>query len=340
MWVAFKHLRTFFLGNANQNSRAHFLMSTPGMEGKAKVLCLHGFTQNAETFRAKTGSVRKHLKSKLEFVFVDAPHSAAGFFDQSDAASLGTTSDGVHENHAGPRAWWLMGENDGTQESRENDGSKPNAVTETLAGVALASGDMEHDAVVDTMGSTSLPETTDGAKKTETETNGTVGTEYRRATKPKVRPAASTCMVGWEATAGVIRSAVTEHGPFTGVVGFSQGASTAALALATMPELASVKWTVLFSGFEPRDARVSDWLHTSNTGAEGDTEERLYSPAIKNIRSLHVHGVKDTMVTKDRTEALMRAFEETPALFEHDGGHGVPSSKPFRDAMKQFVLAE
>ncbi len=84
-------------------------MSTPGMEGKAKVLCLHGFTQNAETFRAKTGSVRKHLKSKLEFVFVDAPHSAAGFYDQSDAASLGTTSDGVHENHAGPRAGWRMG---------------------------------------------------------------------------------------------------------------------------------------------------------------------------------------------------------------------------------------
>jgi hypothetical protein len=56
------------------------------------------------------------------------------------------------------------------------------------------------------------------------------------------------------------------------------------------------------------------------------------------VRSLHVHGVADRMVARHRAEALMGAFEERPEFFSHEGGHGVPSSKPFRERLKQFVL--
>ena len=35
---------------------------------KLRVLCLHGFTQNGETFRQRTGSIRKQLKKKIDFV--------------------------------------------------------------------------------------------------------------------------------------------------------------------------------------------------------------------------------------------------------------------------------
>ena len=151
------------------------------MEGKLKVLCLHGFTQNAETFRAKTGSVRKNLKSKVEFVFVDAPHSAAGFFDEADRSALGTT-DGADEDQVGPRAWWLMGENDAEDEAEATE-----------------------------------------PKRADRE--GESGGE-----KPRVRPAQSTNMRGWEATERLLREAASALGPFDGVLGFSQGASTAALA--------------------------------------------------------------------------------------------------------------
>ena len=34
---------------------------------KLRVLCLHGFTQNGETFRQRTGSIRKQLKKKIDF---------------------------------------------------------------------------------------------------------------------------------------------------------------------------------------------------------------------------------------------------------------------------------
>ena len=51
------------------------------------------------------------------------------------------------------------------------------------------------------------------------------------------------------------------------------------------------------------------------------------------VRSLHVHGVNDAMVTKQRVERLMCAFED-PELFQHGGGHGVPTSADFRARLK------
>eukprot|EP01134_Creolimax_fragrantissima_P008349 CFRG8349T1 len=41
---------------------------------KLKVLCIHGFGQTSENFRAKSGSFRQIMKNKCEFVFIQAPH--------------------------------------------------------------------------------------------------------------------------------------------------------------------------------------------------------------------------------------------------------------------------
>jgi hypothetical protein len=43
-----------------------------------KILCLHGYTQNAEALIAKTGALRKHLKARAELVYVSAPHQLEG----------------------------------------------------------------------------------------------------------------------------------------------------------------------------------------------------------------------------------------------------------------------
>jgi len=40
-----------------------------------RILCLHGYRQNGNIFREKTGSLRKLLKKHVaEFVYIDAPH--------------------------------------------------------------------------------------------------------------------------------------------------------------------------------------------------------------------------------------------------------------------------
>lgn len=41
---------------------------------KLRILCLHGFRQNASGFKGRTGSLAKKLKAFAELVFVDAPH--------------------------------------------------------------------------------------------------------------------------------------------------------------------------------------------------------------------------------------------------------------------------
>ncbi|CAH8575595.1 unnamed protein product [Schistosoma bovis] len=39
-----------------------------------KVLCLHGYRQNSDVFREKTGGLRKSLKKFCEFKFISAPN--------------------------------------------------------------------------------------------------------------------------------------------------------------------------------------------------------------------------------------------------------------------------
>lgn len=43
---------------------------------KMKILCLHGYRQNADSFKSKTGSFRKFVNKYAEFVFISAPHMA------------------------------------------------------------------------------------------------------------------------------------------------------------------------------------------------------------------------------------------------------------------------
>ncbi|EFP04882.1 hypothetical protein GCK72_014307 [Caenorhabditis remanei] len=57
---------------------------------KLRVLCLHGYRQCDQSFRQKTGSTRKLVKSLADFEFVNGPHSVA-----------------VDEHLPTSRAWWF-----------------------------------------------------------------------------------------------------------------------------------------------------------------------------------------------------------------------------------------
>ena len=208
---------------------------------KFRVLCLHGFAQDAATFRAKTGAVRKQLRGTCEFYFVDAPHDVSGAFER-----------GVGASDASPRAWFTSAEN-----------ARANANASTDEGWT--------------------------------------------------RPAMSREYIGWDESLDVLRAFQASHGPFDGVLGFSQGSTAAAAALADDDELrASVKFVVLVAGFEPRDARM-----VANMNAT--------SPF--SMPSLHVHGDKDALITRERASELAARFDSTRReFFFHDGSHGVPTS--------------
>lgn len=48
---------------------------------KLKILCLHGYRQNAEAFKSKTGAFRKMVHKWAEFTFITAPHKVLHVYD-------------------------------------------------------------------------------------------------------------------------------------------------------------------------------------------------------------------------------------------------------------------
>ncbi|KAH7636653.1 esterase CBG03338 [Dermatophagoides farinae] len=63
-----------------------------------KILCLHGYRQNSQSFKAKSGGFRKVLKNHFEFVIIDAPHQIP----------LGEQNP---NNEQDCLSWWFSGEN-------------------------------------------------------------------------------------------------------------------------------------------------------------------------------------------------------------------------------------
>ncbi|XP_030547001.1 rhodanese-like domain-containing protein 6 isoform X1 [Rhodamnia argentea] len=69
-----------------------------GTSRKLRILCLHGFRQNASSFKGRTASLAKKLRNIVELVFVDAPHELRFIFRPS---VIDVHSESVTE-HRGP----------------------------------------------------------------------------------------------------------------------------------------------------------------------------------------------------------------------------------------------
>lgn len=62
---------------------------------KLHILALHGYRQNAEVFRQKTGSFRKMLHKYAKFTYITAPHKVTVICDADDApiTDIGQSTD-------------------------------------------------------------------------------------------------------------------------------------------------------------------------------------------------------------------------------------------------------
>lgn len=137
-----------------------------------RILCLHGYGQNADFFRARTGALRKALpKGSTEYVFLPGPYVANASFLSSDDA------DG--DSRGLKLSWW----------------------------------DMESDSS---------------------------------------RPSTSTQYIGLQESLLRARQTIEDDGPFDGILGFSQGATFAAILCLLPPAPPPVRWVVLCAAFLPR----------------------------------------------------------------------------------------
>ena len=125
---------------------------------------------------------------------------------------------------------------------------------------------------------------------------------------------------GLEESLELIRQTCQSQGPFDGVLGFSQGATLAALLCLTTDLF---QFAVLFAGYVPRDSTV---LAALDAGA----------PC--TLPSFHCFGATDASVPPDVARALASRFAD-PVIHEHEGGHVVPGNAPLRSALKAFLVA-
>ena len=126
----------------------------PPPQAILKVLALHGFSQDAHTFRGKLGAVRKALKSTCELTFLNAPHSVEGAFDDDAGADSSASAPSTSQS----RAWFTSGENArcGARKASDEGWTRPAMSTSyvgfeetvALARDALAANGGEFDGIL------------------------------------------------------------------------------------------------------------------------------------------------------------------------------------------------
>lgn len=133
-----------------------------------------------------------------------------------------------------------------------------------------------------------------------------------------------------DSTLSYIRSLVLTKGPFSGIVGFSQGAGLAGYLVTDFTGILGLdnlatnepQFAIFFSGFRLLPKKYS----------------AQYERSPITIKTLHVHGKLDTVTEFSRVETLYHACsEESRTLLTHQGGHYVPNSRSFLNQLRDWL---
>lgn len=121
----------------------------------------------------------------------------------------------------------------------------------------------------------------------------------------------------------VVKEAYKEHGPFIGILGFSQGAGIVGTILSSFNEIVGdekasdyLKFAIMYAGFKFENPSVQHYY-----------EKRITLP------TLHVLGELDTLVSNDRSLEFADLCDDK-VILKHPGGHYCPSTK---DLLKSEV---
>ena len=163
---------------------------------------------------------------------------------------------------------------------------------------------------------------------------------------------------GWDAILATLRAYWRSSGPFVGVVGFSQGASVAALLAALVAEsdpesessaseacfASSLEWVVLCAGRVPARgmARLLAGEKIKIRAGSGSTrrEEEQGSnlvPRVRSARALVIAGDADEAVPPGASLEFADWFEDAE-VWTHAGGHHFPASRRDVDAFVGFIV--
>jgi hypothetical protein len=133
---------------------------------------------------------------------------------------------------------------------------------------------------------------------------------------------------GWEQTLDWVTDYLVRHGPFDGVLGFSQGAALTSLLVGrrapdgrvTPERPLSFGFAVMIGGFR------------SDSAAHAG----LYAAADSyRLPSLHIMGKSDPVVPMADSMVLARQFA-APTVLTHPGGHVIPDTPEVLAGVQSF----
>lgn len=136
---------------------------------------------------------------------------------------------------------------------------------------------------------------------------------------------------GWGETAKYMQAQFHEHGPFDGVMGFSQGGCLAGILTAALehPELVPnspgpfqaepFRFAISISGFRPADHSFDPLM-----------EAKITTPMLAMI------GIDDVIVPPDWTMALVEQCTNARVI-NHEGGHFLPTPAPWRNFIRNYL---
>ncbi|KAH9312448.1 hypothetical protein KI387_027483 [Taxus chinensis] len=290
---------------------------------KLKILCLHGFRQNASSLKGRLASFGKKLKHLAEFVFVDAPHEVPFIYQSlSNQVQEGKNNDvtpgGSTDSQLKPslpqnckkKYAWLVAPNC----------YKNSNFASCSADVLFKSGTSLTAAMQELLQQ-------DKGKSEEI--------RWMEATSPFDPLQYQHQSAGWPETLTYLQNIFSVMGPFDGVLGFSQGASIAA-TLCTLRQkspgnYASInfEFVIVCSGF-PSPAE--------------DFQQLISNPSFLPIDcpSLHIFGGNaglDRQIMSDASLQLASFFRsDCRVVVKHSSGHIVPAQSPYIDRIKEFLL--
>ncbi|XP_077297636.1 esterase GA18864 isoform X2 [Arctopsyche grandis] len=210
----------------------------PHSNAKLKILALHGYRQNGDTFKAKIGSFRKAVAKIANVTFLTAPHVVK------------PNSEDANEN-VDQRGWWF------------------NAEDYTFSGTRIGG------------------------------------------------PA-----IGFTETLELLEKTFKDHGPFDGILGFSQGACLAGI-LAAMQQKGLLPYKFKF-------AIIASGFCSGSLVHKGFYDEEITLP------TLHVFGETDKIIPKEMSETLAGVFSDA-IIVDHDGGHYLACSGLIKFHYKKFL---
>lgn len=138
--------------------------------------------------------------------------------------------------------------------------------------------------------------------------------------------------VGLDDTYKYLVTYIKEHGPYQGLVGFSQGAGM--LLMMSSHKEFEFAMCIAFSGFcltvgQLTHDRIEEYINEVHVDPR---YQQYYSDIPASTRYFHVYGKSDMIVAPIRSKFGAWVFGGQE--FEFDGGHMMPNKKPF---LRDFI---